>query len=90
MALTSKIIAYDPVWPHLFETEVARLQPVFGPAALEIHPIGSTAVPGLTAKPEIDILIVVRDSNVADTVANSLAELGYRRGGDLSPGHGFF
>jgi GrpB-like predicted nucleotidyltransferase (UPF0157 family) len=90
MALTSKITPYDPAWPHLFETEAARLKPVFGPAALEIHHIGSTAVPGLTAKPEIDILIIVKDSNVADTVASSLAELGYGRGGDLSPGHGFF
>lgn len=90
MALTSKITPYDPAWPHQFETEAARLKPVFGSAALEIHHIGSTAVPGLTAKPEIDILIIVRDNNVAETVASSLAGLGYRRGGDLSPGHGFF
>lgn len=90
MALTSKITPYNPAWPHLYETEVARLKPVFGAALLEIHHIGSTAVPDLTAKPEIDILIIVSSNDVADTVTAPLSTLGYRRGGDLSPGHSFF
>lgn len=90
MALTSKITAYDPGWPSLYQSEALRLRQAFGPSLLEIHHIGSTAVTGLAAKPEIDILILVKDSDVAENMAAALADLGYRRGGDLSAGHSFF
>jgi GrpB-like predicted nucleotidyltransferase (UPF0157 family) len=90
MALTSKITAYDPNWPSLYQSEALRLRQAFGHALLEIHHIGSTAVAGLAAKPEIDILILVKDSDVAENMTAALVDLGYRRGGDLSVGHSFF
>ena len=49
---------YDPNWPVLFEEECARLRGVFGPP-VPIEHIGSTSVPGLAAKPIIDLLIGV-------------------------------
>ncbi len=53
------IAAYDPVWPALFAALGARLRAALGPAALRIDHIGSTAVPGLDAKPIIDVQISV-------------------------------
>jgi GrpB-like predicted nucleotidyltransferase (UPF0157 family) len=54
-----ELVAYDPAWPALYETERERLEPLLD--ALEIHHIGSTAVPGLLAKPIIDIVALVDD-----------------------------
>jgi GrpB-like predicted nucleotidyltransferase (UPF0157 family)/GNAT superfamily N-acetyltransferase len=55
-----ELVAYDPAWPALYETERERLEPLL-PGFLEIHHIGSTAVPGLLAKPIIDIVALVDD-----------------------------
>lgn len=90
MPLTSYISPYDAGWPRKYEEEAVRLTPVFGAALAAIHHIGSTAVPGLSAKPEIDILVVVRADEALDDWARSLLRFGYRRGGDLSQGHRFF
>lgn len=54
-----EIAAYDPTWPSAFEAERARLAPLLHGA--EIHHIGSTAVPGLAAKPVIDVMALVDD-----------------------------
>src|SRR3954453_7132488 len=56
------LVAYDPDWPGLFSREADRLRSILGDAALEIEHVGSTSVPGLMAKPIIDILLVVPDS----------------------------
>jgi GrpB-like predicted nucleotidyltransferase (UPF0157 family) len=53
---------YDPRWPEQFAREEARIRAALGDRALQIEHIGSTAVPGLPAKPIIDILLVVADS----------------------------
>ncbi len=55
-----ELVVYDPAWPALYETERERLEPLL-PGSLEIHHIGSTAVPGLLAKPIIDIVALVDD-----------------------------
>jgi GrpB-like predicted nucleotidyltransferase (UPF0157 family) len=56
-----RIVPYDPAWPDEFEAEKARLEPILAPwLAGEIHHVGSTSVPGLAAKPVIDILAEVR------------------------------
>ena len=52
-----EIVDYDPQWPGRFETEKVLLADAFGDAAIRIEHIGSTAVPGLGAKPVIDILV---------------------------------
>lgn len=54
-----EIVEYDPGWPALFEEERARLEPLL-PGA-EIHHMGSTAVPGMPAKPVIDLIALVDD-----------------------------
>ena len=66
------------------------MRPIFDVALIELHHIGSTAVPELSAKPEIDILAIVRATRLIDQWAEALAARGYRRGGDLSAGHHFF
>ncbi len=74
----------------LYEAEAKRLRPIFGDVCVEIHHIGSTAVEGLVAKPEIDMLVVVSDSSPFDHWQDELLRLKYRRGGDLMEGHHFF
>jgi GrpB-like predicted nucleotidyltransferase (UPF0157 family) len=54
-----ELVEYAPAWPAAFQTERERLAPLL--RALEIHHIGSTAVPGLLAKPIIDIVALVND-----------------------------
>src|SRR3954470_18513215 len=56
------LVAYDPDWPRLFSREADRLRSILGDAALGIAHVGSTSVPGLMAKPIIDILLTVPDS----------------------------
>ena len=90
MSLTSKITDYNPEWPSQYEIEAQKLVSVFASALLAIHHVGSTAVPGLSAKPEIDVLAVVTDLNAAPAWTNALGGMGYRRGGDLSEGHLFY
>jgi GrpB-like predicted nucleotidyltransferase (UPF0157 family) len=54
---------YDPDWPRLFDREAARIRSVLGEGALQVEHAGSTSVPGLAAKPLIDIVLVVADSS---------------------------
>lgn len=90
MPLTSAITEYDHRWPRLYENEAKRLRPIFGTAYEEIHHIGSTAVEGLAAKPEIDILVVVSCSSNLQRWEADLLRLRYIRGGDLMKDHHFF
>ncbi|WP_422368627.1 GrpB family protein [Pelagibius sp.] len=90
MALTSTITGYNDRWPTLFNQEADRLRPLFGETLVDLHHVGSTAVVGLAAKPEIDILVVVNATEDLDLWEGALKQLGYRRGGDLSAGHHFF
>lgn len=55
---TVEVIAYDDRWPTLFQEEAVALRSVLGSAVLRVEHIGSTSVPGLVAKPTIDILLV--------------------------------
>ena len=55
------LVAYDPDWPRLFRREAGRMRAALGPVALRIEHVGSTSVPGLVAKPIIDVLLVVPD-----------------------------
>ena len=84
MALTSRLTAYDETWPAGFRVERDRIAHAFGGALVAISHIGSTAVPGLVAKPEIDLLVEV--SHHHRTIDERLVACGYARGEDLSPG----
>ena len=57
-----QIVDYDSEWPRLFEREAKRVQDTLGNRVLLIEHVGSTSVPGLAAKPKIDVLLVVADS----------------------------
>jgi len=56
------IVDYDQEWPRLFEREAERIQAALGDRVLLLEHVGSTSVPGLAAKPRIDLLLVVADS----------------------------
>lgn len=75
---TIEIVAYDPEWPVAFEAAAARIQAALGEAALVIEHVGSTAVPGLAAKPVIDINLTVADSADEAAYAAKLESAGYR------------
>jgi GrpB-like predicted nucleotidyltransferase (UPF0157 family) len=68
---------YNPTWPRLFEREALRIRGALGERALLIEHAGSTSVPGLAAKPIIDILLVVADSSDEASYVPDLEAAGY-------------
>ncbi|MBC3456489.1 GrpB family protein [Pseudomonas mosselii] len=90
MALTSKITTYNPEWPQRYEADKMLLVSAFGDELIAMHHVGSTAVPQLAAKPEIDVLIEVSEHCNAAARDEVLLSLGYVRGSDLSEGHHFY
>jgi GrpB-like predicted nucleotidyltransferase (UPF0157 family) len=72
------IVDYDPRWPHLFEREADTIQAALQNRALRIEHVGSTSVPGLAAKPVVDILLVVADSAEESDYLPALEAAGYR------------
>ena len=77
-----EVVEYDPTWPKLFELEAERIKQVLGYNCIEIHHIGSTSIPGLSAKPIIDILPVVRDIQEVDKATKVMESLGYEAKGE--------
>jgi len=73
-----RIVDYDPEWPHRFECEANRIRSALGERASRIEHVGSTSIPGLPAKPVIDIVLVVADSSQEAEYAAALEEAGYR------------
>ncbi|MBN8615957.1 MAG: GrpB family protein [Deltaproteobacteria bacterium] len=72
------ISAYDPEWPRLAEREIARFASAVGARGLvAIHHIGSTSVPGLAAKPLIDLMPEVEHLAVIDRARTALEASGY-------------
>ncbi|HEY7396615.1 MAG TPA: GrpB family protein [Gemmatimonadaceae bacterium] len=74
---------YDPAWTHAFSREAERIRPVFGALLVELHHIGSPAVPGLRAKPVIDMLAVVSDVRALDKQTKGFEALGYEAMGEF-------
>lgn len=72
-----EIADYDPRWPGLFEHEVARVRAALGAMALRIEHTGSTSVPGLAAKPIIDMLLVIANSADEPSYVPALEKAGY-------------
>jgi GrpB-like predicted nucleotidyltransferase (UPF0157 family) len=71
------LAAPDPAWPARFAAERARIVAALGPVALRVEHIGSTSVPGLAAKPIVDVLVVVADPAGEDAVVAPLEAAGY-------------
>lgn len=80
---TVEVHPYSAEWPLLFEAEASRIRSAIGADILDIQHIGSTSVPGLAAKPIIDIGIAVRDFEEAACCVEPLVALGYRYRGEL-------
>ena len=77
--LTGKIelAEYDPQWPALYASEELRVRAALGERALRIEHAGSTSVPGLVAKPIIDMVLVVADASDEPTYVPALETAGY-------------
>lgn len=70
------VVPYDDKWPEIFEAESLLIKSLLGAVAKNIHHIGSTSVPGLSAKPIIDILLEVSDVNELDRYNSAMAHAG--------------
>ena len=75
------VVPYDKAWPEDFQRETALVWHALGSNCIAIHHIGSTSVPGLMAKPKIDIIVVVH--NAAQTI-DKLSLLGFRYKGEYN------
>jgi GrpB-like predicted nucleotidyltransferase (UPF0157 family) len=78
-----EVVDYDPSWPNTFESLRSRLWPALADVALSIEHVGSTSVPGLAAKPIIDISIMAPENPDVPIGISRLATLGYIHQGDL-------
>ncbi len=83
------IADYDPTWPVRFDAERARVRAALGPRAIRIEHIGSTAVPGLSAKPIVDVLVTVEHPDDDAVSVAALTAAGYELR-VREPGHRMF
>ena len=72
-----QIVDYDPEWPRLYEREAERVQSALGDRVLFLEHVGSTSVPGLAAKPKIDMLLVVANTADEPSYVPALEAAGY-------------
>ena len=84
------IVDYDPEWPLLFAAERDRIRQAVGEGAERIEHVGSTSVPGLEAKPVIDILVSVDSFEPSEIYDVPLRGLGYEHRPDDVPAHRFY
>ncbi|MCL4827001.1 MAG: GNAT family N-acetyltransferase [Caldilinea sp.] len=86
-----EVVPYDPDWRQRFETEAAAVRAALGDALLGVEHIGSTSVPGLPAKPIIDMMPLVRDVREVDRRISAMAAAGYTPRGEFGlPGRRYF
>ncbi len=72
-----EVVAHRPKWVVMFEDEAAQLRAILGPQIVAVHHVGSTSVPGLKAKPIIDLLPEVVDTKQVDLYNEPMRRLGY-------------
>ena len=72
-----ELVDYDPRWPELFAREAERIRAALGDRALLVEHVGSTSVPGLSAKPIVDIVLAVQDSSDEERYVPALEAAGY-------------
>ena len=77
-----RLTAYTARWQMLFELEVQFLKAIFGDNIQSFEHFGSTSIPGMKAKPVIDMMCIVDDIEKVDTYNEQMASLGYDVGGD--------
>jgi len=85
------LVPHDPTWAVLFEEEARRLAEIYDPELITIHHAGSTAIPGIKAKPILDFLVIVNDINRIDAYDDRMIASGYEAIGENGiPGRRFF
>lgn len=77
-----ELVAHSPQWALRAAAEAARIARAMGPCIVDIHHVGSTAIPGIRAKPVIDLLPVVTSLEALDDAAARLEALGYEWRGE--------
>jgi GrpB-like predicted nucleotidyltransferase (UPF0157 family) len=77
MAAPIEIREYDPAWPDLYAREASRIRDVLGKRVLRLEHAGSTSVPGLAAKPVIDVVLEVADSADESAYVPDMEARGY-------------
>lgn len=77
------VVAYDPSWALKFEREAEVVRSALGPAASAVHHIGSTSIPGIYAKPIIDMLVEVASLEAVDAETPTLTAEGYEAMGEF-------
>jgi len=82
MSRIIEVVPYNPKWPQMFENEAVLIKQALGDNCIAIHHIGSTSIPGLSAKPIIDILPVVKDILEVDQATKAMEHLGYQAKGE--------
>ena len=86
-----RVVDYDPCWPDEYDAEIARIRTVLSGEIVRAHHIGSTAVPGLAAKPVIDILLEVEDVARLDARDEAMRSIGYEPRGEFGiPGRRYY
>jgi GrpB-like predicted nucleotidyltransferase (UPF0157 family) len=73
-----EVVPYDAAWPQMFAAQEAKIRAALGSAALLVEHVGSTSVPGLPAKPVIDVQLAVRDCADETAYRAALEQAGYR------------
>lgn len=77
-----EVCSYNEMWSFMFAEESEKLKAIFGQEMADIYHIGSTSVPGLTAKPIIDIMPVVKDIHKVDQFNEEMKKIGYEPKGE--------
>ena len=78
-----QVVAHDPTWKDAFEAEATQIAQALGDVVVSVHHIGSTAIPGIAAKPIIDILLEVDDLVRLDNGTSAIERLGYEAMGEF-------
>ena len=78
-----EIVQHDPKWSQLYQVEADKLMHAFGKELVSIHHIGSTSVPGLLAKPILDMMPVVQDIERVELLNEQMESLGYEALGEF-------
>jgi GrpB-like predicted nucleotidyltransferase (UPF0157 family) len=86
-----EVVPHNVHWAEDYRYEADKIEQIFGEEMVEIHHIGSTAIPGIYAKPTIDFLAGVKDIRRVDSFNVEMAKLGYQAWGEFSiPGRRYF
>ena len=85
------LVPHDPAWKHLASEEAARISALLAGQLIAIHHVGSTAIPGIKAKPILDFLGVVHSLEAFDEHPGLLEKIGYQARGEMGiPGRRYF